>query len=313
MEREKTTNRNGVNGKKAEDERVSLISSGSTSISSSLAAKRGSLGQQSSSRRAALKRKLHLSQEPPVNSPAFALSQLAKQDAADTESRLGATSLHTVNTVISTRQEMVAAITQTIIGEYLFKYYRKLGPLVSSVSGTRHERYFWIHPYSLTLYWSTSNPSLSDPSENKIHALAIAKVKVVDDNNPLPPGLYHKSIIVYSNDRHSIKITCPTRQRHNIWFNSLQYLIAKSIADTNSDADTENQYNESFSMDERLQLERSQSFRHQQPRTSILRSGRMPRATSTASISDSSSFLQRQRSSFPSMSSLKRHLTRHNH
>ncbi|KAF6008109.1 hypothetical protein HII13_004292 [Brettanomyces bruxellensis] len=313
MEREKTANRNGVNGKKVEDERVSLISSGSTSISSSLAAKRGSLGQQSSSRRAALKRKLHLSQEPPVNSPAFALSQLAKQDAADTESRLGDTSLHTVNTVISTRQEMVAAITQTIIGEYLFKYYRKLGPLVSSVSGTRHERYFWIHPYSLTLYWSTSNPSLSDPSENKIHALAIAKVKVVDDNNPLPPGLYHKSIIVYSNDRHSIKITCPTRQRHNIWFNSLQYLIAKSIADTNSDADTENQYNENFSLDERLQLERSQSFRHQQPRTSILRSGRMPRATSTASISDSSSFLQRQRSSFPSMSSLKRHLTRHNH
>ena len=315
-EREKSRNKSGISGKKSDDDRSSLASLGSLSISSSLAVKRGSLGQPTSSQRAAAKKRSQRSQQPPVNSPAFALSQLAKQDAGDSESRLGINSLHTVNTVISTRHEMVAAITQTIIGEYLFKYYRKLGPFVLSVSGSRHERYFWIHPYSLTLYWSTSNPSLSDPSANKIHALAISKVKVVEDNNPLPPGLYHKSIIVYSNDSHSIKITCPTRQRHNIWYNSLHYLIVKSLGGSASDdniENTENQYNENFSLDERLELERSQSFRHQQPRASILRSGRMPRSANKASVSETSSILRRQRSSFPSMNSIKRHLTIHKH
>lgn len=228
---------------------------------------------------------------PPVNSPAYALTQLQNQ-AVDTAS------LHTVNTVITTRGDMLGAITQTIIGEYLFKYYRKLGPFASSLGETRHERYFWIHPYSLTLYWSTSNPSLCDPSENKIHALAIASVKSVPDNNPLPPGLYHKSILVGSDDGHTVKVTCPTRQRHNIWLNSLRYLIsishgtpeqlasdANSTVDTADDGYAENQYNENFSVDHKLELERSKSFRHQQPRSSVLNAGRLSRFSSVKSES----------------------------
>lgn len=201
----------------------------------------------------------------PENSPAFALAQL-KQKA----SQLDSYSLHTFNTVITTKQEMIAAITQTIIGEYLFKYYRKMGPF-SSVSESRHERYFWIHPYSLTLYWSATNPSLCDPSENKVRALAIAKVRSVDDNNPLPPGLYHKSIIISGNDRQSVKITCPTRQRHNIWYNSIKFLLEKSTENIVDDSAEENQYSENFTLDQRTILERTQSsFRHQQPRGSIL-------------------------------------------
>ncbi|VEU22640.1 DEKNAAC103500 [Brettanomyces naardenensis] len=226
---------------------------------------------------------LSFSQQPPVDSPAFALSQLARNGLLETAS------LHTVNTVISTKREMVAAITQTIIGEYLFKYFRKLGPFVSSVSDTRHERYFWIHPYSLTLYWSTSNPSLSDPSETKIKALAIDNVKSVTDNNPLPPGLYHKSIIVSSSDGRSVKLTCPTRQRHNIWYNSIRYLLQKSTEGLLDDDESENQYNETFTMDQRVEMERSQSFRHQQPRSSILgTSYRFTKVSNTRRSSESS-------------------------
>ncbi|KAG7791250.1 hypothetical protein KL910_000177 [Ogataea haglerorum] len=153
-----------------------------------------------------------------------------------------------------TNQEMIAAITQTIIGEYLYKYYRKLGPL-SSLSEARHERYFWIHPYSLTLYWSAANPILGDPSENKIRALAISSVESVEDNNPLPPGLYHKSILVHSADR-TIKITCPTQKRHSIWFNSLRYLIDRSVDDNIYD-DPENQYDISYALDDRVENERN--------------------------------------------------------
>lgn len=134
-----------------------------------------------------------------------------------------------------TDTSMIPAITQVVIGEYLFKYYRRLGGL-SAISETRHERYFWIHPYSLTLYWSTSNPVLGNPADVKTRAAAIVGVESVDDNNPLPTGLYHKSIIVRSQDR-SIKITCPSRKRHNIWFNALRYLIHRNINEISFDND----------------------------------------------------------------------------
>ncbi|GME68347.1 unnamed protein product [[Candida] boidinii] len=184
-----------------------------------------------------------------------------------------APSLHTIMTNMTfTSSEIIAVITQTIIGEYLFKYYRRLGPL-SALSDTRHERYFWIHPYSLTLYWSNNNPVLSETSENKIRAMAIVSVESVEDNNPLPPGLYYKSIIIHSHDR-SVKITCPSRQRHNIWYNAIRYLLQRSTADFLNDDEIENQYNENFEMDQKINVERSQSFRHSQPRQSILSSKR---------------------------------------
>lgn len=130
---------------------------------------------------------------------------------------------------------IIPALTQTVIGEYLYKYYRRLGPL-SSISESRHERYFWIHPYTLTLYWSSTNPVLGNPSTHKTRAAAIIGVESVDDNNPLPAGIHHKSIIVHSQTR-SIKITCPTRQRHNIWYNSLRYLIQRSMDGINLEDD----------------------------------------------------------------------------
>ncbi|KAH3685506.1 hypothetical protein WICPIJ_003523, partial [Wickerhamomyces pijperi] len=127
-----------------------------------------------------------------------------------------------------TSPNIIPALTQTVIGEFLFKYYRRLGPF-SSISESRHERYFWIHPYTLTLYWSVTNPVLGNPSSGKTRAAAIIAVESVEDNNPLPTGLYHRSIIVHSQGGKSVKFTCPTRQRHNIWFNSLRYLVSKSM------------------------------------------------------------------------------------
>lgn len=126
---------------------------------------------------------------------------------------------------------IIPALTQTVIGEYLHKYYRRLGPLGVE---SRHEKYFWIHPYTLTLYWSTSNPVLSDPASNKTKGVAILGVESVEDNNPYPVGLYHKSIIIVTESR-NVKFTCLTRQRHNIWFNSLRYLIQRNMEGINID------------------------------------------------------------------------------
>lgn len=58
----------------------------------------------------------------------------------------------------------IHAITQTMIGEYLYKYTRnKLG---KGQSDNRHKRFFWVHPYTKTLYWSSEDPGSTSASES---------------------------------------------------------------------------------------------------------------------------------------------------
>jgi hypothetical protein len=65
----------------------------------------------------------------------------------------------------STDPAVIHAITQTMIGEYLFKYTRRA--IGKGQSGNRHPRYFWIHPYTKTLYWGEEDPGSSVASESK--------------------------------------------------------------------------------------------------------------------------------------------------
>lgn len=64
-----------------------------------------------------------------------------------------------------TDPKMIQAITQTMIGEYLWKYTRNTGR--GSMSANRHRRFFWIHPYTRTLYWSDRDPATAGRSELK--------------------------------------------------------------------------------------------------------------------------------------------------
>jgi hypothetical protein len=132
----------------------------------------------------------------------------------------------------STDPRMIQAITQTMIGEYLWKYTRKPGR--SETSDNRHRRYFWVHPYTRTLYWSDRDPSQAGRSEHKAKSVSIDAVRVVTDDNPMPPGLHRKSLIIVAPGR-SIKFTAQTGQRHETWFNALSYLLLKtdeSMVDT---------------------------------------------------------------------------------
>lgn len=63
----------------------------------------------------------------------------------------------------STDPHIIQAITQTMIGEVLWKYTRSQMQR-SKISDKRHPRFFWIHPYTKTLYWSTDNPAVSKNS-----------------------------------------------------------------------------------------------------------------------------------------------------
>ncbi|RBR06312.1 uncharacterized protein FIESC28_11114 [Fusarium coffeatum] len=125
----------------------------------------------------------------------------------------------------NTDPRMIQAITQTMIGEYLWKYTRKTGR--GEMSENRHRRYFWVHPYTRTLYWSDRDPSTAGRTELKAKSVPIEAVRVVTDDNPSPPGLHRKSLVIISPGR-TIKFTCTTGQRHETWFNALSYLLLRT-------------------------------------------------------------------------------------
>ncbi|KFY56662.1 hypothetical protein V497_06079 [Pseudogymnoascus sp. VKM F-4516 (FW-969)] len=124
-----------------------------------------------------------------------------------------------------TDPRMIQAITQTMIGDYLWKYTRKAGR--SDMSSTRHRRYFWVHPYTRTLYWSDRDPATAGRSELKAKSVAIEAVRVVTDDNPMPPGLHRKSLVILTPGR-SVKFTAQTGHNHEIWFNALSYLLLRT-------------------------------------------------------------------------------------
>ncbi|KAL2121903.1 hypothetical protein VTJ04DRAFT_2358 [Mycothermus thermophilus] len=134
----------------------------------------------------------------------------------------------------NTDPRMIQAITQTMIGEYLWKYTRKAGR--GEMSERRHRRFFWVHPYTRTLYWSDRDPTTAGRTELRAKSVQIVKVRVVDDDNPMPPGLHRKSLVIVSPSR-SIKITCTTGQRHETWFNALSYLLLRTANEGQSDAE----------------------------------------------------------------------------
>lgn len=59
----------------------------------------------------------------------------------------------------------VTALTRTMIGDWMWKYTRKV--VGSGISeNSKHRRFFWIHPYTQTLYWSSQEPGSSNSSQS---------------------------------------------------------------------------------------------------------------------------------------------------
>jgi len=124
-----------------------------------------------------------------------------------------------------TDPKIIQAITQTMIGEFLWKYTRKAGR--AEMSETRHRRYFWVHPYTKTLYWSDQDPQTAGRNEMRAKSVLIESVQVINDDNPMPPGLHRKSLEVVTPGRR-VRFTASTGQRHETWYNALKYLLVRN-------------------------------------------------------------------------------------
>ncbi|OAQ96858.1 hypothetical protein LLEC1_05631 [Akanthomyces lecanii] len=171
-------------------------------------------------------------QKPPVIGKQPSVSSFASD--IDARFDLRATDIDPTGFGPNTDPRMIQAITQTMIGEYLWKYTRKTGR--GELSTNRHRRYFWVHPYTRTLYWGDQDPSSAGRSELKAKSVPIEAVRVVTDDNPMPPGLHRKSLVVIAPGR-TIKFTCPTGQRHETWFNALSYLLVRTEPQATYDAE----------------------------------------------------------------------------
>ncbi|KAF2751174.1 hypothetical protein M011DRAFT_455227 [Sporormia fimetaria CBS 119925] len=154
-----------------------------------------------------------------------------------------------------TDPRMIQAITQTMIGEFLWKYTRKAGR--EDMSENRHRRFFWLHPYNRTLYWSDLDPAMAGRNQVKSKSVAVESVSQVVDDNPYPPGLHNKSIVVLTQGR-TVKFTATTGQRHETWFNALSYLLRPTDDTTDHNADQTKDY---LTTPEEIQTEFNPAFR----------------------------------------------------
>ncbi|KAF9946204.1 hypothetical protein BGZ72_000547 [Mortierella alpina] len=128
--------------------------------------------------------------------------------------------------VTPTDPTMIQVITQTMIGDYLWKYTRRR--MANMMSEKRHRRYVWVHPYTKTIYWSQYNPGAEGTREQRAKsALILSVTQISDDNhsgqNSDLPGV---SLLVQTTSR-NLKLTAPTREKHELWFQSISYLLSR--------------------------------------------------------------------------------------
>ncbi|KAJ5833558.1 hypothetical protein N7474_001869 [Penicillium riverlandense] len=192
-----------------------------------------------------------------------------------------------------TDPRMIQAITQTMIGEFLWKYTRKT--VSGDFSSTRHRRYFWVHPYTRTLYWSDQDPQTAGKNQLRTKSVPIEAVRVVADDNPYPPGLHCRSLEVVSPGRR-VRFTATTSQRHETWFNALSYLLLRETNENGEDQDNGvtlddiDEFNPGFRSASRQKTRMSFSSQTRQQRTTSAMS--MRSATGRASPALSSPGVQ---------------------
>ncbi|KAF8885292.1 meiotic cell cortex C-terminal pleckstrin homology-domain-containing protein [Infundibulicybe gibba] len=122
----------------------------------------------------------------------------------------------------ATDPAIIHKIAQITTGEFLYKDTR-------GTAGIGHgerecERFFWVRPYTKTLYWSSADPGSSTVLESSVKSAHIEGVRSVLDPSPVPSGSYQYSVVV--SIQREMKITAPTKERHDIWLNALEYLLS---------------------------------------------------------------------------------------
>ncbi|KAG0293761.1 hypothetical protein BGZ96_002344 [Linnemannia gamsii] len=131
---------------------------------------------------------------------------------------------------------MIQLITQTMIGDYLWKYTRRR--FTTMMSEKMRWRYVWVHPYTKTMHWSLKNPGSGGPSlQSGKSGLIVGVTQITEEvpNSDLPAV----SLLVQTTSR-TVKLKAPTREKHDLWFRSISYLLSRPSS-PGADAPGDNQ------------------------------------------------------------------------
>ncbi|ORY83835.1 hypothetical protein BCR37DRAFT_398068 [Protomyces lactucae-debilis] len=124
------------------------------------------------------------------------------------------------------------AVKRTMIGMSLYKYMRRPG--WQGLSDKRHQRFFWLNPYTQTLYWSAFNP-VNAPENAVIKSTPVVGLYTEADYNPLPPGIQQRTICIETPTR-LLKVTAISSSDHEDWMRALDHLINGSPTSKQQDS-----------------------------------------------------------------------------
>ncbi|KAI8331822.1 meiotic cell cortex C-terminal pleckstrin homology-domain-containing protein [Choanephora cucurbitarum] len=113
-------------------------------------------------------------------------------------------------------QEVLAALTRCIIGEWVWKYTRKVVGV--GFSEKKHRRFFWINPYTRVLHWSTHKPGSSAQAHSK--SAFVESFRIICDNKKASTVPY---LLIKTSER-NVKIQCLDLDCHYSWVKSLSAL-----------------------------------------------------------------------------------------
>ncbi|KAK9764578.1 hypothetical protein K7432_007798 [Basidiobolus ranarum] len=123
---------------------------------------------------------------------------------------------------------IIHAITQTMMGNYMWKYTRKV--IGGGISEKKHLRFFWVHPYAKTVNWCAeqSGTDLYRSKSSKTKVQYVTSVRVVLDQPPLPGSTDGNpySLIIQTPNR-EMKIKALEKERHDLWLLALTYLQSR--------------------------------------------------------------------------------------
>lgn len=129
---------------------------------------------------------------------------------------------HTVSMKsLITPTDMEHLLSQVMMGEVLHKYYGGIN--FEGITGGRHKRFFWFHPESRLLYWNRENPIVLGTGVAK--SITLVEVDEFIDRNPLPSGLFHRSLVLKGRER-EVRVTCSTQNRHSVWLAALRHVLS---------------------------------------------------------------------------------------
>ncbi|RCH82140.1 hypothetical protein CU098_006314, partial [Rhizopus stolonifer] len=113
-------------------------------------------------------------------------------------------------------EKYLPLLSHTMAGERLNKYVRH--PVKAKFSNS-HSRYFWLHPFTKTLYWSENKP---EHGESKLKSMPIQSFSIIKSTHQIP-------IICIQSSNNQMKIHCSSLESFSKWSQSLECLFMKPV------------------------------------------------------------------------------------